>query len=170
MNQAQREAGQFSIRPAGPEDVGLVLQFIRELAAYEKLEDQVVADEATLSREMFQKGRSRALIAEYEGEPVGFALYFFNFSTFLGRGGLYLEDLYLRPQVRGKGFGERMFRHLAQVALQEGCGRMEWWCLDWNTPSQGFYRRMGAQPMEEWTVWRMTKEALERLAKEAESA
>ncbi|HIX65101.1 MAG TPA: GNAT family N-acetyltransferase [Candidatus Anaerotruncus excrementipullorum] len=166
MGKAQREAGGFSIRPAGPADVGLVLRFIRELAAYEKLEDQVVADEATLSQQMFQKGRARAVIAEYEGEPVGFALYFFNFSTFLGRGGLYLEDLYLTPAVRGKGFGQRMFCYLAQVALQEGCGRMEWWCLDWNTPSQGFYRRMGAQPMEDWTVWRMTRQALEALAEE----
>ena len=166
MTNGKDAAEGFCIRPAGPEDVGLVLGFIRELAAYEKLENEVVAEEATLSQQLFQKGRARAVIAEYRGEPVGFALYFFNFSTFQGRCGLYLEDLYLRPAVRGKGFGQRLFCYLAQVAVEEGCGRMEWWFLDWNTPSQGFYRRMGAQPMDDWTVWRLTREQLGALAKE----
>ena len=164
MGKAQREAGRFSIRPAGPADVGLVLRFIRELAAYEKLEDQVVADEATLSQQMFQKGRARAVIAEYEGEPVGFALYFFNFSTFVGKPGLYLEDLFVRPAHRGLGLGKLLLQYLANLAREEDCGRMEWFCLDWNAPSIAFYKKMGARPLDDWTVFRLDAQALEDLA------
>ncbi|MBC8570309.1 GNAT family N-acetyltransferase [Zongyangia hominis] len=154
----------FSIRFAGEEDVGLILRLITELAAYEKMEDQVVATEETLRDSLFVGHHAEVLIAEYRGEPVGFALFFHNFSTFLGKAGLYLEDLYLRPEVRGKGFGRALFTALARLAVERDCGRMEWACLDWNIPSIRFYKAMGAVPMSEWTVHRLTGDALRSLA------
>ena len=156
----------LTFRFAEERDTPLILEFIRELADYERLLDQVVADEATLRDQLFEKRRAEVLFALEDGAEVGFALFFQNFSTFLGRAGLYLEDLYVRPEHRGKGYGKALFHQLAAIAAERGCGRLEWWCLDWNTPSQGFYRRMGAQPMEDWTVWRMTRQALEALAEE----
>lgn len=157
---------QLAIRPAVREDIPLILTFIRELADYEKLLHEVVATPELLEEWLFRRETARVLIAEDGGEPVGFALYFHNFSTFLGRGGIYLEDLYVRPAARGKGIGKALLKALAKIALSEGCGRLEWWCLDWNQPSIDFYRSMGAQPMDEWTVYRVTGEALEKLGRD----
>lgn len=124
----------------------------------------MVADEATLKDQLFRRKGAEVLFALEDGKEVGFALFFHNFSTFLGRAGLYLEDLYVLPEHRGKGYGKALFRRLAAVAVERGCGRMEWWCLDWNTPSIGFYKALGAQAMEEWTVYRLTGKALDDLA------
>lgn len=159
-------APELTFRFAERADMPLVLRFIRELARYEQLEDQVVADVQTLERELFDERGAQVLLAELPGEsdPVGFALFFHNFSTFLGRRGLYLEDLYVRPEWRGKGFGRAILRELARIARARGCGRMEWWCLDWNEPSIGFYRSLGAEAMDEWTVYRLSGDTLERLA------
>ena len=153
-----------SFRFAVREDIPLILQFIRELADYEQLLDQVVADEATLEHWLFEKNGAEVLFVLEDSIEVGFALFFHNFSTFLGRSGLYLEDLYVRPAYRGRGYGKALFQQLVQVARQRGCGRMEWWCLDWNHPSIEFYKRMGAEAMTDWTVYRLSGEALERLA------
>ncbi|MBE5815264.1 MAG: GNAT family N-acetyltransferase [Clostridiales bacterium] len=153
-------------RFATREDTGLILQFIRELAEYEKMLDQVVATEALLAEELFEKRHAEVLLALADGQAVGFALFFHNFSTFLGRSGIYLEDLYVRPEHRGKGLGKGLLRRLAQLALERGCGRLEWACLNWNRPSIDFYLSTGAQPMEDWTVYRLTGESLARMAKE----
>lgn len=155
-----------SIRLAEREDVGLVLRFIKELADYEKLLSEVVATEEILMETIFERRAAEVVIAELDGEPVGFALFFHNFSTFLGRPGLYLEDLYVRPEIRGKGIGKLLLSYLAKLALDRGCGRFEWWCLDWNTPSIDFYKSIGAIPMDEWTVYRVTGDALTKLASE----
>ena len=145
-------------------DTPLILEFIRELADYERLLDQVVADEATLRDQLFEKHSAEVLFALEDGAEVGFALFFHNFSTFLGRAGLYLEDLYVRPEHRGKGYGKAIFRRLAAIAAERGCGRLEWWCLDWNAPSIGFYKSLGAEAMEDWTVYRLSGPELRRLA------
>ena len=160
----QENQNELCIRPARPEDVGLVLQLIRELAEYERLADQVVATEEGLRAALFERKVAHAMIAEAEGEPVGFVLYFFNFSTFEGHEGLYLEDLFVRPQYRGRGYGKALFGALAAVAQERGCPRFEWSCLDWNTHSIGFYRSLGAVPMDEWTVYRLTKKEIAALA------
>ena len=154
----------LTFRFAEERDTPLILEFIRELADYERLLDQVVADEATLRDQLFEKRRAEVLFALEDGAEVGFALFFHNFSTFLGRAGLYLEDLYVRPEHRGKGYGKALFRQLAAIAEERGCGRLEWWCLDWNRPSIDFYRSLGAQPMDEWTVYRITGSTLNELA------
>jgi GNAT superfamily N-acetyltransferase len=156
------------IREARPGDEALILGFIRELAEYEKLSDAVVATPAHLTKTLFADNpKAFALIAESGGEPVGFALYFFNFSTFLGKHGLYLEDLYVRANRRGEGAGKALLARLAQIALENDCGRMEWWVLDWNAPAIAFYKSLGAEAMDEWTVYRMTGEALSKLAASA---
>lgn len=155
---------ELTFRFAQESDTPLILWFIRALAEYEHLADQVVADEATLKDQLFRRKGAEVLFALEDGKEVGFALFFHNFSTFLGRAGLYLEDLYVLPEYRGKGYGKALFRRLATVAMERGCGRMEWWCLDWNTPSIGFYKALGAQAMEEWTVYRLTGKALDDLA------
>ncbi|HVO10274.1 MAG TPA: GNAT family N-acetyltransferase [Vicinamibacteria bacterium] len=153
------------IEPATAEDVPLVLRFIRELAQYERLEHQVVADEALLRRELFgERPGAEVLIARDQHEPLGFALFFHNFSTFVGRRGLYLEDLYVRPEHRGRGVGAALLRRLARLAVARGCGRFEWAVLDWNAPAIGFYRRLGARPLDDWTVYRLDGQALRRLA------
>ena len=152
------------IRPADEADVPVILRFIRELAAYEKMEDQVIATEALLREWVFQKQKARVLLAEENGVPCGFALYFYNFSTFLGRAGIYLEDLYVTPAARGKGIGKLLLQNLAAIAVREGCGRLEWACLDWNHPSIGFYRALGACPMDDWTTYRVTGETLRTMA------
>lgn len=155
----------FSIRTATEADVPLILQFILDLADYEHLRDEVVTDEATLRTWIFQRHGAQVLIAQ-EGEvPVGFALYFHNFSTFLGRCGVYLEDLFVKPEYRGKGYGLALLKRLAAIAVEEGCGRLEWWCLDWNKPSIDFYLSLPAEPMDEWTVYRVAGEDLTNLAK-----
>jgi len=154
------------IRPATPDDLDTIITFIRELAEYEKEPEAVVLDRETFRRQVFEEQAARVLIAEEDetGRPVGFALYFFNFSTWLGRRGLYLEDLFVRPSERGKGHGKALLRELARIALANDCGRMEWWVLDWNAPAIGFYQSLGAVPMDEWTVFRLTGEPLAALA------
>lgn len=154
----------FSIRSAGEEDILLILNFIKELAEYEKMLEEVVATEDLLYEWIFVKEIAEVLIAELEGKPVGFALFFHNFSTFLGRGGIYLEDVYVKPEYRGKGIGKGLLKKLAQLAVERGCGRLEWACLDWNEPSINFYLSLGAQAMDEWTVYRLSGDALNRLA------
>ena len=145
-------------------DTPLILQFIRELADYEGMLSEVVADEATLKEWIFRKQKAEVLFVLADGREVGFALFFHNFSTFLGRAGLYLEDLYVKPEYRGRGYGKAILKKLAAIAVERGCGRLEWWCLDWNKPSIDFYLSLGAQPMEDWTVYRITGDTLTSLA------
>ena len=145
-------------------DTPLILQFIRELADYEGMLSEVVADEATLKEWIFRKQKAEVLFVLADGREVGFALFFHNFSTFLGRAGLYLEDLYVKPEYRGRGYGKAILKKLAAIAVERGCGRLEWWCLDWNRPSIDFYLSLGAQPMEDWTVYRITGDTLTSLA------
>ena len=153
-----------TFRFARREDVPLILRFIRDLADYEGMLDQVVADEATLEEWIFDRKKAEVLFALAEGKEVGFALFFHNFSTFLGRAGLYLEDLFVLPAYRGKGYGKALLKRLAAIAVERGCGRMEWWCLDWNQSSIDFYRAMGAEPMSDWTVYRLAGDTLRNLA------
>lgn len=152
-------------RYAEESDVSLILKFIKELAAYEGLLNEVVATEEALQEWLFQKKSAEVIIGEVTGVPIGFALFFHNFSTFLGRAGIYLEDLYIRPEYRGCGYGKSFFKKLAQIAVEQGCGRLEWWCLDSNKPSIDFYLSLNAQPMDEWTVYRITGDTLTELAK-----
>ncbi|MDA8018418.1 MAG: GNAT family N-acetyltransferase [Thermoanaerobaculia bacterium] len=169
------ETTRSAIRAAAETDVPLILAFIRELAAYEELEHEVVATEEDLRRTLFgdRPGAEVLLLEEWSragqgeetAEAAGFALFFHNFSTFLGRPGIYLEDLFVRPQHRGKGYGRSLLQHLALLALERGCGRLEWWVLDWNEPAIGFYRKLGAEAMDEWTVFRLSGSELERLAR-----
>ncbi|HEY2590894.1 MAG TPA: GNAT family N-acetyltransferase [Steroidobacteraceae bacterium] len=155
----------ISISPAAPEDAALLLGFIRELAEYERLAYAVSATEEDLRRTLFGRDAyAHALIARLDGQPAGFAVYFFNYSTFLGRPGLYLEDLYVRPAARRRGVARRLLAHLAGIALERGCGRMEWAVLDWNERAIGFYVSLGASPNEEWTTYRLSSDALRRLA------
>lgn len=156
----------LTLRFARREDVALLLSFIRELAVYEKLEHEVVATESALETSLFgSRPAAEALVATLDGVEVGFAIFFHNFSTFLGKPGLYLEDLFVRPQARGRGVGLAVMQALARLAIERGCGRFEWWVLDWNEPALEFYRRLGAQPMKEWTVQRLTGSALVDLGK-----
>jgi GNAT superfamily N-acetyltransferase len=158
-----------TIRPADPGDVPLILRFIRELAEYERLAHEVVASEDGLRETLFgPRPYAEVVIAEVGGEPAGFALFFHNYSTFLGRPGMYLEDLYVRPEMRGRGTGRALLAHLARLAVERGCGRLEWWVLDWNEPAIRFYRALGAQPMDDWTVFRVAGDALQRLAGEGD--
>ena len=153
------------VREASEGDVPLILTFIRELADYEKLSHEVVATEEGLRESLFAGRRyAEVLIAEHDGAPAGFALYFHNFSTFLGKPGIYLEDLYVRPEFRGRGMGRVLLVHLTRLARERGCGRLEWSVLDWNEPAISFYRGIGASPVGGWTVYRVTGEALEDLA------
>jgi GNAT superfamily N-acetyltransferase len=155
----------ITIRPATREEVPLVLEFIRALARYEKLEHEVSASEAQLREALFgERPCAEVVFACSAGEPVGFALFFHNFSTFKGQPGIYLEDLFVRPEARGRGIGKRLLAHLARTAVERGCARLEWAVLDWNEPSIGFYRGLGAVPMDEWTVFRLTGDALGLLA------
>jgi GNAT superfamily N-acetyltransferase len=156
------------IRPAAQADVPLVLRFIRELAEYERLLHEVVATEERLRDTLFgARPAAEVVIAEEDGEALGFALFFQNYSTFLAQPGLYLEDLYVRPEARGRGAGRALLAHLARLAKERGCGRLEWWVLDWNESAIRFYRSLGAQPMSDWTVFRLTGDDLARLADEA---
>jgi GNAT superfamily N-acetyltransferase len=156
------------IEPATPADVPLILRFIHELAEYEQLAHEMIATEAGLDDALFGPERTaQALVARVEGEPAGFAVYFFNFSTFLAKRGLYLEDLYVTPAWRRRGIGRQLLARLAAIAVERGCGRMEWSVLDWNEPALAVYRAIGARPMSEWTVQRLTGAALEALAAEA---
>ena len=152
-----------TFRPAAPGDEELMLSFIRALADYEHMTDQVVATPALLREWIFEKKKAEVLFALDEGRAVGFALFFHNFSTFLGRAGIYLEDLFVLPQERGKGYGKALLKELARIAVERGCGRLEWSCLDWNRPSIDFYLALGAVPQSEWTTYRLTGEALAAL-------
>lgn len=155
-----------SLRPAAPADVPLILSFIRDLAEYEKLSHACVATEEKLRASLFgPRPYAEVIIAELDGAPVGFALFFHNYSTFLAQPGIYLEDLYVRPAARGQGVGKSLLRHLAQLAVTRNCGRVEWSVLDWNAPSIAFYQSLGATPMDEWTIYRLTGPALAALAK-----
>ncbi len=154
---------ELSFRFAVREDTPLILSFIRALAAYEQMADQVIATEELLAEQLFDRGNAEVLFALEDGKEVGFALFFHNFSTFLGRAGLYLEDLYVLPEHRGKGYGKALLRRLARIARERGYGRIEWWCLDWNRPSIDFYLSLGAEPMRDWTVYRLSGATLEAL-------
>jgi GNAT superfamily N-acetyltransferase len=163
------KSAQFTIRPAKQEDVPLILELIRALATYERAPDEVIATERGLAEVLFGKKPAAEVLLAFEGErPVGFALFFHNFSTWLGRPGLYLEDLFVRPDDRGKGYGRGLLIHLAEIARDRGCGRMEWAVLDWNEPAINFYRKLGAKPMHEWTVFRLTPDDIAKLADSAE--
>lgn len=156
-----------TVRPAVPGDEELILSFIRGLADYENMSDQVVATPELLREWLFEKKKAEVIFALAQGKEVGFALFFHNFSTFLGRAGIYLEDLFVLPEERGNGYGKALLKELARLTLERGCGRLEWSCLDWNTPSIDFYTKgMGAVPMNQWTVYRLTGETLEKAAKQ----
>ena len=155
---------ELSFRFAVSEDCGKILFFIRELASYEKMSDEVVATEELLREWLFEKQIVEVIFACADGKEIGFALFFHNYSTFLGRAGIYLEDLYILPEYRGKGYGKAMLKELARIAVERGCGRLEWWCLDWNQPSIDFYLSLGAVPMNDWTVYRITGDTLKKLA------
>ncbi|MBR5291476.1 MAG: GNAT family N-acetyltransferase [Clostridia bacterium] len=154
-----------AFRKAAPGDEGLILSFIRELAEYERMSDEVIATEELLKEWIFHKNRAEVIFAVEEGKEVGFALFFHNFSTFLGRAGIYLEDLFVLKEHRGKGHGKALLKELARIAVERGCGRLEWACLDWNRPSIDFYLSLGAVPMEEWTVYRVTGDTLHDMAR-----
>ena len=154
----------FTIRPALETEAGLILEFIKKLAIYEKCSDEVVADEATIYNSIFVEKAAEVVFAEEDGLVIGFALFFHNFSTFVGRKGLYLEDLFIIPEKRGLGYGKAILKYLANIAVERNCGRMEWICLDWNAPSLAFYRSIGAIPMDEWTVQRMNENVVKKFA------
>ena len=157
----------FTIRPARPDEAGLVLDFIKRLAVYEKCADDVVADEATLHHSLFVERSAEVVFAEEDGVPVGFALFFHNFSTFVGRKGMYLEDLFILPEKRGLGYGKALLKYVARIAVERNCGRMEWICLDWNESALSIYRSIGAAPLSDWTVQRLDEQALIRFASQA---
>jgi GNAT superfamily N-acetyltransferase len=154
----------LSIRFAGEKDVPLILEFIKSLADYERMLDDVVATEETLMESLFKRKAAEVVIAECDGIPAGFALFFHNFSTFVGKPGIYLEDLFVKPEFRGLGIGRLLLSFLAGLVLERDCGRLEWACLDWNEPSIKFYKQLGAVPMQDWTVYRVTGVALKELA------
>ena len=155
---------EINFRYAGRNDVPLILRFVKELAEYEKLQDEVVADEKTMEEWLFDRQKAEVIFALEDGKEVGYALFFHNFSTFLGRAGIYLEDLYVQPEYRGRGHGKGLLKKLASIAVERGCGRLEWSCLDWNRPSIDFYLSLGAQPMSDWTVYRLAGSTLTELA------
>ena len=157
----------LEFRYAEPKDTALVLHFIRELADYENLLSEVVATEELLREWLFEKQKAEVIFAIADGKEVGFALFFHNFSTFLGRAGVYLEDLFVLPEFRGKGYGKALLERLALIAKERGCGRLEWWCLDWNKSSIDFYLKLGAEPMSDWTVYRIAGDTLDEMAKQA---
>lgn len=153
------------IRPASADDAGLILQFIRELAIYEKAESSVQTDEAGIRASLFgADAKAQALICERDAQAIGYAVYFYNYSTWLGRNGIYLEDLYVSPEHRGSGAGKALLQHIAKLAVAQGCGRFEWSVLDWNAPAIDFYKAAGATAQDEWTVYRLQGEALRRFA------
>lgn len=156
---------ELTFRYAKRTDAALILRFIKALAEYEKMLDEVIADESTIEEWIFDKQKAEVIFAIVEGREVGFALFFHNFSTFLGRAGIYLEDLFVFPEFRGKGYGKALLKRLAAIAVDRKCGRLEWWCLDWNQPSINFYLSLGAEPMSDWTVYRIAGDTLLELAK-----
>jgi GNAT superfamily N-acetyltransferase len=156
---------ELSFRFANESDVGLILYFIKELADYEKMLNEVVATEELLKEWLFNQKKAEVLFSVENGKETGFALFFHNFSTFLGRAGIYLEDLFVLPEYRGLGYGKAILNKLAQIAVERGCGRLEWWCLDWNKSSIDFYLSLGAEPMKDWTVYRIAGETLLNMAR-----
>lgn len=156
----------YNLRFAEEKDVPLILEFVKELAEYEKLLQDVVATESSLKESLFERKMAEVIIGEYDSKPVSFALFFHNFSTFLGKPGIYLEDLYVKPEMRGKGFGKVILSFLGKLAIERNCGRLEWSCLNWNKPSIKFYKELGAIPMEDWTVYRVCNNVLDDFAKE----
>lgn len=154
----------LQFRGAERKDIALILRFIKELAQYEKMLDEVVATEELLEEWIFDKQKAEVIFAVLDGQEIGFALFFHNLSTFLGRSGIYLEDLYVPPEHRGKGVGKAILIELARIAVERKCGRLEWWCLDWNRPSIDFYLSLGAEPMKDWTVYRIAGKTLIELA------
>lgn len=155
----------MNFRFAKKEDCALILYFIKELASYEKMLGEVVADEKILEEWIFDKQKAEVVFVMENEKEVGFALFFHNFSTFLGRAGIYLEDLFVLPEFRKRGYGKALLNKLASIAVERGCGRLEWWCLDWNKPSIDFYLSLGAEPMSDWTTYRITGDTLRRMAK-----
>lgn len=166
MSTVIQQDSDFLIRFATQDEVPEVLDFIKQLARYEKMENQVVATEEMLEKWIFIENKAKVLFAEVQNKKVGFALFFYNFSTFLGRSGIYLEDLFILPEFRGNGYGKALLKKLAQIAVKEGCGRLEWSCLDWNKPSIDFYLSLKAEPLKDWTVYRLTGKTLQSLANE----
>lgn len=158
------DMNELTFRFADERDCALILQFIKGLAEYEKMSDQVIATEALLREWIFEKKKAEVLFACEGGNEVGFALFFHNFSTFLGCAGIYLEDLFVLPEYRGKGYGKALLKRLAKLTVERGCGRLEWACLDWNRPSIDFYLSLGAVPMDEWTTYRVTGKTLQELS------
>ena len=155
----------LEILPATLEDIPLILSFIKELAVYEKLSHEVVANEVLLEQTLFgDKKVAEVIIGYFQGQAVGFAIFFYNYSTFVGRPGIYLEDLYVQPEHRGQGYGRSLFTYIANLAVEQGCGRLEWSVLDWNKPAIDFYKLLGATPMDEWTTFRLAGDGLERIA------
>ena len=154
----------LDFRYAERKDGGLILKFIKDLAKYEKMENEVIATEALLKEWIFDKQKAEVIFGVLDGKEIGFALFFHNFSTFLGRAGLYLEDLYVKPEYRGNGYGKMILKKLATIAVERKCGRLEWWCLDWNKASIDFYVSLGAEPMSDWTVYRIAGNTLSHLA------
>jgi len=161
---ANQDLSKFQIRPATESDVKLILQFITELGEYEKLKLEVIVNEEKLRKTLFHQKMAEVIIGEFKGEPVGFALFFHNYSTFLGQAGLYLEDLFVKPEMRGKGYGKRMLSYLAKIAVERDCGRLEWACLNWNEPAVNFYKKLDATALEDWTVYRLSGETLRKMA------
>lgn len=157
-------SGTQNFRFAGEQDTGIILDFIRQLAVYEKMEDQVVATEELLREWIFEKGKAEVIFALEDGREVGFALFCYNFSTFLGRAGIWLEDLFVLPEYRGKGYGKGLLKQLAKITVERGCGRLEWYCLDWNQPSIDFYLSLGAVALGDWTTYRLSGETLQKMA------
>lgn len=157
---------EVKFRYANKEDAGLILKFIKDLAEYENMLDEVVATEELLEEWLFEKKKAEVLFAMIDDKKIGFALFFHNFSTFLGKSGIYLEDLFVLPEYRGHGYGKSILNQLAKVALERGCGRLEWWCLDWNKPSIDFYLSLGAEQMRDWTVYRISGQTLHNMAKD----
>ncbi len=161
----QTRVPDLTIREALPEDACLILSFIKGLAEYEKLLHEVLATEETIQKSLFGENKvAEAILGEMDGEPVSFALFFPNYSTFLGQQGIYIEDLFVKPHMRGLGIGKTMFKYIARMAKERGCGRLDWWVLDWNEPAIKFYKSLGSVPMSEWTVYRLTGQALDDLA------
>ena len=155
---------EFKIRTTTVEDVSLIFSFIKGIAEYEKMLDEVVATEETLKKSIFEDNRAKVLIGEVNGEAIGFALYFFNFSTFIGKAGLYLEDIFILPEYRGKGYGKEIFRVLAKIAEENSCERIEWVCLNWNKPSIDFYKSFGSISMDDWKTYRLAGDNIKKLA------
>lgn len=160
-------SGEMSFRYAEENDTAAILYFIKELAQYEKMADQVIATEELLHEWIFEKKKAEVIFAVLNGKEIGFALFFHNFSTFLGRAGIYLEDLFILPEYRGNGYGKMILKQLAKIAVERGCGRLEWWCLDWNKPSIDFYLSLGAEPMNDWTVYRIAGDTLKEMSEDA---